>query len=88
MKNSPSRKSSRHEPYESAGETTAAIGRIHALFEKSKTSLAAEKKFRASPEGVLRSTLQTLLNTRKAVVAARKEIDAAIITLRRSLPRK
>lgn len=75
------------EKYEPSHETRSAIERIHRHFEESKKGLAAEKLRAASPEGLLRTTLQTLLRARKAIVATRKELDQAIVTLRRSLPR-
>jgi hypothetical protein len=74
--------------YETPDETEAAIARIHGHFEKTKQTLAEEKKGRPSPEGALRSTLQSLLTARKAMVTAREELDRAIVVLRRSLPRK
>lgn len=74
--------------YESSSETTAAIARIHSQIERTKESLAAEKEYSESPAGVLKTTLKSLLSARKAVAAARKELDGAIITLRRVLPRK
>ena len=83
----PKRQASAH-PYESTGETQAAVGRIRAQFENTKNSLAEEKEYDASPEGVLRSTLQALLCARKAMNSARRELDVAIVTLRRVLPKQ
>jgi hypothetical protein len=74
--------------YEAPAQTEAAIARIHGHFEKSKRSLAEEKKSQSSPEGVLRSTLRALLTARKAMATAREELDRSIAVLRRSLPRK
>lgn len=78
---------SRSEKYESSHETKKAIARIHRHFEESRKGMAVEKARAASPEGVLRTTLSALLQARKAIVATRKELDQAIVTLRRSLPR-
>lgn len=71
--------------YESPGETEAAVDRIHAQFERTKKSLSEEKEYNSSPESVLKSTLQALLDARKAVTTARKELGVAIVTLRRRL---
>ena len=87
---SPSRKkrSKADVVYEAPTETEAAIARIRGHFEKTKETLAEEKKRGSSPEGVLRSTLQALLTARKAMAIAREELDRSIAVLRRSLPRK
>ena len=74
--------------YETSAQTEAAIARIHGHFEKTKETLAEEKKRQSSPEGVLRSTLRALLAARKAMATAREELDRSIAVLRRSLPRK
>jgi hypothetical protein len=81
------RQASAH-PYETAGETQAAVGRIRAQFENTKSSLAEEKEYNASPEGILRSALHALLDARKAMTAARRELGLAIETLRRVLPKE
>lgn len=70
-------------PYESRKETKAAVGRIHAQFEETKQSLAKEELFKASPAGVLEATLEKLLNARKSVTAAHRELSAAIIAIKR-----
>jgi hypothetical protein len=74
--------------YESPSETEAAVDRIHAQFERTKRSLSEEKEYNLSPEGVMKSTLQALLDARKAVTKARKELGVAIVALRRRLPGK
>lgn len=76
------------QPYESARETQAAVGRIRSQFENTKNSLAEEKAYDASPEGVLRSTLQALLDARTAMTSARRELGVAIVAIRRILPTK
>ena len=76
------------QPYESAAETLAAVGRIRAQFENTKNSLADEKEYDTSPEGVLRSALQALLGARKAMTSARRELGVAIVTIRRVLAKK
>ncbi|HET6408741.1 MAG TPA: hypothetical protein VFG14_12725 [Chthoniobacteraceae bacterium] len=53
-----------------------------------KNSLAEEKEYESSPEGVLSSALHALLGARKAMTAARRELGAAIVTLRWVLPKK
>lgn len=73
--------------YESPKETKEAIARIHGCFEQAKTKLRAERVKAASPEGMLRSTLQTLLKARKTIAVTRRELDQAIVALRRRLPR-
>lgn len=85
MKNPKPKTSARAAKYESSHETRKAIDRIRGHFEASKKGLDLERA--ASPEGVLRTTLQALLQARQAIVATRKELDLAIVTLRRSLPR-
>ncbi len=74
--------------YESPRETEEAVDRIHAQFERTKNSLSKEKAYDSSPEGIIKSTLQNLLNARKAVTSARKELGVAIVALRRILPAK
>ena len=82
------RRSKRQSPanqYESPVDTEAAVGRIRAQFENTKNSLADEKEYSASPEGVLRTALQALLGARKAMTTARRETGVAIATLRQVL---
>jgi len=74
------------QPYESPGETKAAIGRIRTQFKRTKSSLS--KEYDSSPEGIAKSILQRLLDARKSVTLARKELSVAIGALRRIVPTK
>lgn len=74
--------------YEPPRETEAALGRIHAQFERTKRSLAEEKEYDPSPEGVATSALRALLDARRAVTSARRELGVAIGALRQALPRQ
>lgn len=74
--------------YETLVETEAAVSRIRAQFADTKNSLAVEKEYNSSPEGILKTALQSLLGARKAMTSARREIGVAIATLRQVLPNK
>jgi len=74
--------------YESPQETEAAVERIHAQFEHTKSSLNKMKEADSGTDALLKSTLQSLLDARKAITSVRKELGSAIAALRRISPRK